>query len=250
MKQSINEMQTFLRRFLSPAVMYILIANVAMFLLMVLISPWFEATKRFFFLLMQTPQLTVQKFYAWQLMTYMFMHADFFHLLFNMLILWFFASRLEDRWGTKRFLRFYFTVGIGAGIIHIIAAYLTGHQGNTMLGASGALYGIMLAYALNWPNDVVLLYFIIPIKIKWLMLIAGILTFLGSLQSAMSFSSDNISHVTHLGGLLVAFIYLRGGRWFRRGPRRPRGPRRKEPPRSKRATIIEVDPKTHPDFRR
>ncbi|MFW6304110.1 MAG: rhomboid family intramembrane serine protease, partial [Candidatus Sumerlaeota bacterium] len=137
MSQAWNEIQLFLRRHLSPGVMWIFLINIALFILYMLLTPFSKSLQVLFFLLMQTPKLTIESFFIWQPVTYMFMHADLLHLLFNMIILWFFASRLEDRWGTKRFLRFYFIVGIGAAFFHIMPSYLTGHQSATMLGASG-----------------------------------------------------------------------------------------------------------------
>ncbi len=250
MQNFFREMRYSAGRFLPPAVMYIITINIAAFILYILFAFWSERTMRFFELFMQTPYQTVQKFFLWQPLTYMFMHASFLHLLINMFILGFFGRRLEDRWGTARFVRFYMLVGIGAAVIHIIACYLTKHQDTTMLGASGAIYGIMVAYALYWPDDIIYLYFVIPVKIKHLVLIAGLLAFMGSFQSAMGQARDNISHVTHLGGIVVALIYLRGGKWLRRGPGKQRSPRSKTKHRSKRASIIEVDPRTHPDFRR
>ncbi|MFP4379190.1 MAG: rhomboid family intramembrane serine protease [Candidatus Sumerlaeia bacterium] len=242
MKNAWREINLFLGRFLSPAVRYILLANVIVFILMVLLTPFSKSITAFFGLLIQRPVLVVERFFLWQLVTYMFMHADVLHLLFNMLILWFFAPRLEYRWGTQKFLRFYVIVGVGAGLINILASYLTYWGGQEeviqigMLGASGAIYGVLLAYALTWPNDTVLLYFAIPIKIKYLMIILGVFAFLGSVGS----SGDGISHVTHLGGILVAFIYLKAGPFLGGGG----GKRRKRKPK-----IVQVDPRNHPDFR-
>jgi len=237
MKDAWREINAFLGRYLSPAVRVILIVNVALFVLYVLLTPFLRMAEVFFFLLMQTPALVLRQFFLWQLVTYMFMHASFGHLFFNMLILWFFAPRLEYRWGTARFVRFYLTVGAGAGLFHLLVAFIPpGHPDSTMLGASGALYGLMLAYALNWPDDLVLVYFVLPIKIKYLMIILALFTFLFSLPGSQA---GGISHVTHLGGFLVALVYLKGGQWFGGRPKR----------RRRKARVLEVDPRRHPDFR-
>jgi membrane associated rhomboid family serine protease len=214
-----REIHRFLGRFLSPAVAMILIANVIVFVLFMLTAPFSARIQMFFYMLTQIPSLAVGHFCLWQFVTYMFMHFQPFHLLCNMLVLWFFAPRLEYRWGTAGFLRFYFIVGVGAGLFHTVTAYLTGHPDSPMLGASGAMYGIMLAYALHWPNDTVLLYFVVPVKIKHLMIFIGVFTFFASLSGGASATTgNNISHVTHLGGLVVAFLYLWIGKRLRRRP--------------------------------
>lgn len=241
-----REINGFLARFLSPAVRVIILVNVLIFLFSMLLTPFSGAIGGFFALLVQTPQLAVERFCIWQFVTYMFMHADFFHLLFNMMVLWFFASRLEYKWGTWGFVRFYLVVGVGAGFFHTALAYLTGKPGTGMLGASGAVYGVMLAYALYWPNDTVWIMAAIPIKIKYLMIFVGVMAFFSSIQSAMMLDRGNISHVTHLGGLFVALLYLRWQAMFPRGGGGGGGWggfRRK-----RKATILKVNPRNHPDF--
>lgn len=241
MQNAWREINLFLARFLSPAVRWIFLVNVIVFILFMLLIPFSRTAvgafaAKAFFLLAQTPALALGHLFVWQFVTYMFLHAGPGHILCNMLVLWFFAPRLEYRWGTPGFLRFYFIVGIGSGFFHTAASYLTGYPDAAMVGASGALYGIMLAYALYWPNDVVLLYFVLPIRIKYLMIIFGVITFLASISSVTAGPGDgNISHVTHLGGLLIAALYLYGGRWFGGG-----GPRRRR---------IYRAPGGHPDFR-
>lgn len=241
-----REINRILGQWLTPAVRGIFLANLAVFILFLLLVLWRNLQETLFILLSQTPALVVGKFFLWQPVTYMFLHLGPFHLLMNMLVLWFFGPRLEYRWGTPAFLRFYFVAGIGAGLFHLVVSLLTGNAHQTMAGASGAIYGILLAYALYYPNDTVLLYFVFPVKIKYLMIFIGLLTFFSSVSGAQS----GISHITHLGGLLVAFVYLRGWR-FLSGGGGPRGgsgggPRRGGP---RRPTIIEVNRKTHPDFR-
>ena len=236
-----REINSFLGRYLSPAVRWIFMANVLVFLFFALFS--FSTTGRLLFNLMaERPFLAVRHFYVWQFFTYMFLHDGVSHLLFNMMVLWFFAPRIEYRWGTRAFLQFFFTVGIGAGIFHALFAYassqITGRDFtmDPMIGSSGAIYGVMLAYALYYPDDTVLLYFVLPIKIKYLMIVLGVATFLFSMNAGGS----NISHDTHLGGLLIALLYLKGGgwlnwqRWFQAKPK---------------AKVRQVDPRRHPDYR-
>jgi membrane associated rhomboid family serine protease len=252
----------FLSRYLTPAVKWIFLINVGLFLLYVILGSLSNVCGFFFFSLMQTPYLLIRKLCLWQLVTYMFMHAGLGHLVFNMLVFWFFAPRLEYRWGTARFLRFYLIVGVGAGLFHpaltlvadqtrmimklLFAAhpsiwetygmYLQGQSVLTLLGASGAIYGILVAYALYYPDDIVLLYFVVPIKIKYLVLLAGLGVLFTSLQGPFT---GNVSHVTHLGGIVVALLYLKGGDWLRPG---------RKPQKRKKVQILEVNPDKHPDF--
>lgn len=228
----------FLRRFLTPAVRWLLVINVVVFLVYAIFSV--TAFGNIMFLLFsQVPSLIVGRFYVWQFVTYMFMHADGIHLICNMLFLGFFAPRLEYRWGTKPFLTFYFITGVGAGVFHFAMAILSGHPASPMLGASGAVYGVLLAYALAWPDDVVYVFGVFPIQVKYLMVILGIIAFIGS---AGSIGQGGISHITHLGGIVIALIYLKGGNLFKRRPPGGGGGRR-------RPRVYQVDPNNHPDFR-
>lgn len=219
MRDMWRETNNWLSQYLPPAVRWIFVVNILMFLFSAIFGIS-SHVRSYLLLLMETPVLAMHGF-VWQFVTYMFMHANVMHLLGNMLILWFFAPRLEYRWGTREFLRFYFIVGIGAGVFHALVAYATGRVDSPLLGASGALYGVMLAYALYYPEETVLLYLVVPIKIKYLMVLLGIMTFMLSIGG----DRGSISHVTHLGGLLVAFVYLKGGDWFGRLRRRNQGPR-------------------------
>ena len=237
MRNAWREVNFFLSRFLSPAVRVILIANVIVFLVFTLVTLFSTRAMVGFLLLAQTPSLAVGHAFLWQFVTYMFLHAKLFHLLGNMLVLWFFAPRLEYRWGTAAFLRFYFVVGVGGGLFHAAAAYLSANPDSPMLGASGAMYGIMLAYALYWPDDVVLLYFAFPIKIKYLMIFIGVFTFFASISGEVAGAGgSHISHVTHLGGLIVAFLYLKAGTWFG------------QVGRGRKPARIRSFPGSHPDF--
>jgi len=143
-----------------------------------------------------------RRYFVWQIFTYMFLHGGFLHLFFNMFVLWMFGSELESVWGRKEFLKFYFIAGIGAGIVYVIARY---NSSIPTIGASGAIYGLLLAFALTFPSRYVYLFFIIPIKAKYLVLVFGIIEFF----AAFSGSQDNIAHFAHLGGILVGFLYLR-----------------------------------------
>lgn len=141
----------------------------------------------------------------WQLVTYMFMHGSIGHLFFNMYTLYIFGSVLENIWGTKKFLTFYFITGIGAGLFNILVQHLTGNFA-LMVGASGAIYGVLMGYAMLYPDSVLTLIFPpISLKAKWFVLIfAGIELLLGISNNP----ADNVAHFAHLGGLIFGFLLL------------------------------------------
>jgi membrane associated rhomboid family serine protease len=150
------------------------------------------------------------EFKIWQPFTYMFLHGSILHIFFNLLTLWMFGGELEQRWGKKLFIQYYFFSGIGAGFfISIMNFIIFANYGYSpvTIGASGAIYGILLAYGMTWPNREVLLYFVIPIKIKYLVIGFGLIEFLGTITSAAG-SGGTISHIGHLGGLISGFIFL------------------------------------------
>ena len=152
----------------------------------------------------------------WQLVTYMFLHGDFWHVAFNMFMLWMFGTPLQDLWGPRRFLTYYMITGVGAGVVNALLSP------SSAIGASGAVYGLLLAFAMTFPNRrILLLLFPYPIRAKYLVLI------LGAVEVLMMtfFSRDGIAHLAHLGGLLTGFLYLKNipMRWFRGGGRRGGG---------------------------
>lgn len=186
----------------------LLIANAAVFVLtqmsgMGLWADWFGLN----------PHSVIFGLRLWQPFTYMFLHAGLWHVGMNMLMLWMFGSELENLWGRKEFLRYYFFAGVGAGIFSLVPYFvgvLAGYRGQipSIIGASGAVYGILLAYAMTYPDRKVLVYMIMPVKVKYLMVFMGFMTF------ASVGNGDGISHITHLGGLVVGWIYLkRNGRY-------------------------------------
>ncbi len=203
-----NDMKAFLNRWLSPTAKYIFLANTGVFLFQLLILPLTSnrVQNLYFLYLSERPYLAIYRGMIWQFVTYMFIHGGVFHFIFNMFVLWFFAPRLEYRWGSPRFFRFYFIVGIGAGLFHAVISIISGRQFEGIIGASGALYGILLAYALYWPDDIVYVWGVIPVKVKVLVIIMGFLAFMGSVRT----SPTGISHITHFGGLVIAYFYLKG----------------------------------------
>jgi membrane associated rhomboid family serine protease len=157
------------------------------------------------------PAQVVQTFAIWQLFTYMFLHAGIGHVLWNMLALWMFGAELERTWGTRRFLGFYFACGVIAGLTVVILAYLFGGTNVPTVGSSGAIYGILAAYAVLFPNQTILFGFLIPMKTKWFVLIIGVVVFLESYM-ALAGGQGAIGAVAHLGGLVAGYLILRGQR--------------------------------------
>jgi membrane associated rhomboid family serine protease len=159
----------------------------------------------FFYLGLQ-PYAVVHRLYLWQLATYLFLHGGFFHILFNMFALWMFGPDLERLWGESEFLKFYFLTGVGAGVFDVALTTLFGSPYSLTIGASGAIYGLLLAFGVIFPDRPIFIWFIIPIKAKWFVVIIGAIEFL----SELSGPGSGISHLAHLGGMLVAYLYLRG----------------------------------------
>lgn len=154
----------------------------------------------------------------WQVLTYMFLHGGWLHIIFNLFALWMFAGELEQQWGGNLFLKYYLFSGMGAGLSIALMNYIVYtryHSDPITIGASGAVYAILLAYGLTWPNRKVLLYFVIPVKIKYLVIAFGLIEFFGTLSMA-SGRAGNISHIGHIGGFVFGLIYYFG--WLRRKP--------------------------------
>jgi membrane associated rhomboid family serine protease len=159
------------------------------------------------------PFLVVTNLWIWQLGTYMFLHGGLFHILFNMLALWMFGTELERIWGTRYFLKFYFVTGIGAGILTVLFSLLPFEAsrqlyGSNVIGASGAVYGLLLAYGLYFPDRPIYMYLVFPIPAKYFVMIMGAIAFYASFAG----SGGGVANATHLGGLLVAYWYLKGVR--------------------------------------
>ena len=144
-------------------------------------------------------------FSPYQIATHMFTHGGFSHILFNMFSLWMFGRVLENVWGPKRFLLFYLICGVGAAVAHLIVQYFTG-SGAPTVGASGAIMGVMAAFAYLFPNTELFIMFIpVPIKAKWAVLGYAAIDLFGGVAR---FSGDNIAHFAHLGGALTGFIIV------------------------------------------
>jgi membrane associated rhomboid family serine protease len=139
---------------------------------------------------------------VWQLVTYLFLHGGFGHLLFNMLALWMFGAALEWEWGIRRFLTYYFLTGVGAGVLSVAFGP---SSLNPTIGASGSIYGLLLAFGVLHPNRPIFIYGIFPVKAKWLVIAVGVLTLWASWVS----TGGGIAHIAHLGGMLFGYAYLK-----------------------------------------
>lgn len=157
----------------------------------------------------------------YQLFTYMFFHAGLTHLLLNMLTLWMFGMNLERDWGAKRFLKFYFLCGIGAGVCVVIVTTLLrpAEVIYPTLGASGAIFGLLLAFGVLYADVLILVMFLFPMKAKYAVMLFGAVEFIGSWTGG-----SRVSHVAHLGGMLFGYIYLKSA-MFRRSAARRSTPR-------------------------
>ena len=161
----------------------------------------------FFRLFGLVPSTFISDLMLWQPFTYMFFHAPFYssvgisHILLNMLGLWVFGRELEQAWGKTKFLRYYFITGIGSGLI---TYFFQMSSDNPVIGASGAVYGILLAYGVSYPNRILYIWGLIPVRSMWLVIIMGSIAFFGLLGNA-----DGISHVTHISGMLIGYVLLK-----------------------------------------
>ena len=155
----------------------------------------------FFPLFGLVPKLVWSEFMIWQPFTYLFFHGGIWHLLINMFVLWMFGSELERLWGKEHFLKFYFVTGVGAGLVTMIFGL---KSMTPIVGASGAVYGVLLAYGLTYPNRTVYLYGIIPIKSLWFVIGIGVIAFMSSFDNV-----SQISHLTHLSGMMIGYLMLK-----------------------------------------
>ncbi|MFA8450910.1 MAG: rhomboid family intramembrane serine protease [Bacteroidales bacterium] len=204
---------------LPPVIKNLLIINVLFFLAE-------EGLKKAFGIdivdLLGLHYVEASKFQIYQFVTYLFLHGGFSHLFFNMFALWMFGATLENIWGAKKFLIFYMITGIGAGITNQVVNYF--EVQNTLaqfpyaptaeiqqflntfntIGASGAVFGLLMAFGMMFPNNLIYLYFAIPVKAKWFVIGYGLI----ELFSGITNSSSNIAHFAHLGGMIFGFFIL------------------------------------------
>ena len=190
---------------MTPVVKALIWTNVAVFLITSLIPPAFGWLS---YLLGLTPELVLTRFMFWQPLTYLFMHGGVGHILINMLILWMFGVQLERLWGSRFFLRYYLVAGVGASVITLASSLLpcsfsAATYTTVTIGASGAIYGLLMAFAMHYPNAPILMFFVIPVPAKYFVMILGAIAFISTPRGG------GVAHVTHLGGLVAGYFYLR-----------------------------------------
>jgi membrane associated rhomboid family serine protease len=204
----------------TPAVKALLVATIAVFVVQYISGfvtpvPYNAVSHPLMEWFALTPAYVVSGL-LWQPVTYLFLHAGVMHLIFNMLALWMFGVDLERRWGRTGFLRYYFVCGVGAGLTCLVVGLLPLAATRELYitptaGASGAIYGLLLAYAILFPHRIIY-YFIFPIPVRIYVLIAGLLVLYESARGG----GGNVAHFAHLGGLIFGYLYLtlgRGGPW-------------------------------------
>lgn len=211
---------------MTPWVLRLLIANVVVF--------FFEQTMpaiKFEFAFV--PALALAR--PWTIITYMFLHSNLMHIAFNMIALYFFGPRVEARLGERRFVTLYFVSGIAGAILSFFFAFAS-----PIIGASGAIFGVTLAFAYYWPNDLIYIWGILPIPAKWLVVIYTLI----SLFSGLGGSLGGVADFAHLGGFVGAFVYLK---WIERtGIRRRQAFQRAGAPRVDDTKLVNwrrVDPR-------
>ena len=188
-----------------PVVKNLIIINVLAMLL-----PVGDQIYRLFALSVGAPEFLGMEFHSYQFITYMFLHANFEHIFFNMFGLWMFGRTLEYELGSKRFLIYYMVCGIGAALIQVATAWLAGELPIQLVGASGAVMGLLLAFGVMHPNAVIMLLIPpIPLKAKWFVIIYGVIElFLG-----WTGYGGNVAHFAHVGGMLWGYLLLQ---WWKR----------------------------------
>ena len=191
---------------ITPVVKALLIANVAMYVV-TRIAPAIILP------LGLVPKEVIEQLRVWQVFTYMFLHAGTFHILFNMLALWMFGVELERTWGSPYFAKFYAVCGVAAGVTQILVSFIPVPVLQQIyyvqtVGASGAIFGLLFAYALYFPSRSILMFFVFPVPVRWAVAIMGGMALLASIDG----SGGGVANTAHLGGLLAGYLYLKGGR--------------------------------------
>jgi membrane associated rhomboid family serine protease len=186
---------------ITPAVKVLIVTNVIAFVLNLIIGPIMTIR------LGLTPQAVFEQFALWQPFTYMFLHSTsgFGHILFNMLSLWMIGTELERTWGTRFFTKYYLITGVGAALTSILLGFFSPSiYYSPMVGASGAIFGLLVAYAMYFPNRMLIL-FIFPVPARIAVLILGAIALLNTVFSP----GGGVAHWAHLGGVVVGYLYLK-----------------------------------------
>ena len=206
---------------ITPVVKALIIACVAVWLILqIIIEKYILDQPQVTFGLGLVPLSVIERGFIWQVFTYQFLHSfNVFHIVFNMLLLWWLGSELESRWGSKLFLSFYLFSGTGAGLLYVIVVALKGLITGTfsawttpVVGASGAIFGLMLAYGMLFGERIVYFMMVFPMRAKVFVAILGAVEVATLLNSGIGGSQE--SNLAHLGGLASGFIFLKGYTWW------------------------------------
>jgi len=221
---------------MTKVVKWLIITTVAIWLvLQVIVEQYFLAGPKVTYLFGLVPMSVIKNFYIWQFFTYIFLHSlNPLHILFNMLLLWWLGSELEQRWGSKFFLSYYLVSGVGAAIIYtlVILAHglITGSFAgftNPVVGASGAIFGLMLAYGMIFGERVVYFMMVFPMRAKYFVMILGAMEVVTLLNSGIG--GSDVANLAHLGGIAAGYIFLKSytafqqSKWRKQSGRRGRG---------------------------
>lgn len=192
-------------QFFPPVIKALLIGNVAVFFLTIFVGSFSLRGLGLGDVIMTLFPLHPlgAGFQPWQLFTYLFMHGGLMHLFFNMLALWMFGMELENTWGSKKFLGYYLLCGIGAGISNLLVGPFFGQAGPTV-GASGAIYGVLVAFGMMFPDRPIFVYFVLPIRARYFVLFYMVI----EVYSGVTGTMDGVAHFAHLGGAAVGAIYM------------------------------------------
>lgn len=198
--------------FFPPIIKNLMIANVIVFFLQMIFEnlmfggvPGWYILNRYFALnpLVGLDSAGIEySFKIWQLITYQFMHGDFVHILFNMFMLWMFGMEIENIMGSRKFLIFYLVSGIGAGLIQLLGAPILSDSLGYTIGASGAVFGVMIAFGMFFPDRYIFIYFLLPIKAKYLITFLIVVEFFSVREASL------VAHLAHIGGALTALIFI------------------------------------------
>ncbi|PCI38542.1 MAG: rhomboid family intramembrane serine protease [Elusimicrobia bacterium] len=181
---------------MSPTIKGLILVNVIVFGLSMVVGG------QFITLFGLIPAKVIHERLIWQPITYMFLHANLFHILFNLFALWMFGMPVESQWGPRQFLKYYMICGVGAGIVNV---FLTPDSLSPIIGASGAIYGLLVAFAMLYPDAVVYLYFFFPIKAKHMAILFGLVEFFAGTSS----SSPTVARFAHLAGMVIGYVYIK-----------------------------------------
>lgn len=182
-----------------PAVKWLLIANGAVFLVEILVAG-LTGSDLLLVLFGLRPATVIESGWVWQPLTYLFLHAGLFHLLLNMFVLWMFGAEIERSWGTEEFLKYYVVCGLGAAALLFVFNW-----DSYTIGASGAVLGVLLAFGMMFPERHIYLYFLIPVKAKWLVVGIAVL----EVVYLIAGSRGGIANAAHLGGMATGYVWIK-----------------------------------------